>query len=592
MSALSSLDAHQGNFVGMVDEVRIWNVARSQAQIKSTINSRITSAQAGLVARWALDEGTGTTVNGSAGTAITGAVAGAYYFWSDGAPFTALADRPPLDPTVNAPADRAGGVSTSPALSVTVSDPESSPVTVTWYGRSFIPWAGADFTLIGLPDTQYYTGELYGGVNAMLESQTNWVVANRASSNVAYTVQYGDCVENGDNNGNPIEWMRADTAFAFIENPATTGLAEGVPYGIAVGNHDQSPNGDANGTTGFYNQYFGTARFQGRSYYGGHYGVNNDNWYDLFSTDGMDFIVISPEYDTSPDPAVLAWMDNLLTTYANRRAIVVTHYLTDTGKPAAFSLQGKEIWDALKGHPNLFLMLGGHIDGQGRRQDTFGANTVFSFLTNFQFHNNGGDGWMRIMELSPANNAIHVRTYSPWLNQYLVTPDSLNQFTVSYDLTPGYPFHAIGSTSGVSSGSVATQPWNGLQNGTNYEWYVTVDDGTSITRSPFWRFTTTGATGVGDQATAEIALAPINPNPMRGAGTIHFTLARESRVRLSILDVQGRVVAVLADGARTAGRHSIDWNGSGRSGALGSGIYFVRLETPGRSLVRRVALMR
>ena len=37
----------------------------------------------------------------------------------------------------------------------------------------------------------------------------------------------------------------ADAAFALLENPMTTGLPDGMPYGIAVGNHDQSPIGTA-----------------------------------------------------------------------------------------------------------------------------------------------------------------------------------------------------------------------------------------------------------------------------------------------------------------------------------------------------------
>src|SRR5206468_9161282 len=65
---------------------------------------------------------------------------------------------------------------------------------------------------------------------------------------------------------------------------------------------------------------FGVGRFQGRTYYGGHYGSNNDNWYDLFSASGMDFIVISFEYDTTPDQAILDWGDQLLTTYRDRKS--------------------------------------------------------------------------------------------------------------------------------------------------------------------------------------------------------------------------------------------------------------------------------
>jgi len=425
----------------------------------------------------------------------------------------------------------------------------------------------------------------------MLRAQTDWVAANRAAWNIAYASQYGDCVENGDKNGDPIEWVRADSAFSAIENPVTTGLPQGVPYGIAVGNHDQSPNGDADGTTTFFNQYFGVSRFQGRAYYGGHLGSTNDDHFQLFSAGGMDFIVINPEYDTSPDAAVLAWMDGLLTTYANRRAIIVSHYITNAGNPASFSGQGKAIYEALKGHPNLFLMLCGHIDGEGRRQDTFNGRTVQTLQTDYQWHANGGDGFMRLMLFSPANDAIRVRTYSPWLNQYRVSPDSVSQFTVSYDMSSGAAFQVLGSASGVTSGTLASLPWSGLLAGTSYEWYATTSDGTTLTRSPFWRFTTSGSVGVDDEDPGAFALAPITPNPIRGRGRVDFTVPVRSRVRLSVFDVQGREVARLVDDFQDAGRHSVAWD-EGRRRSLQSGIYFVRFEAPGVRVTRRVVLLR
>jgi Concanavalin A-like lectin/glucanases superfamily len=41
--------------IGDIDEVRLWNVARTQAQIRSFLNERIRTAQTGLVAVWPLD---------------------------------------------------------------------------------------------------------------------------------------------------------------------------------------------------------------------------------------------------------------------------------------------------------------------------------------------------------------------------------------------------------------------------------------------------------------------------------------------------------------------------------------------------------
>ena len=44
-----------------MDEARIWNVARTQTEILSTINQQITSGT-GLLARWGMNEGAGTTI--------------------------------------------------------------------------------------------------------------------------------------------------------------------------------------------------------------------------------------------------------------------------------------------------------------------------------------------------------------------------------------------------------------------------------------------------------------------------------------------------------------------------------------------------
>ena len=79
-----------------MDEVRLWNGARTQSEIQATINQQITTAQSDLVARWALDEGSGTTVSGSAGTAWTGTVVGANYAWEVGAPFSMSPNQPPV----------------------------------------------------------------------------------------------------------------------------------------------------------------------------------------------------------------------------------------------------------------------------------------------------------------------------------------------------------------------------------------------------------------------------------------------------------------------------------------------------------------
>jgi len=60
-----SLTARQ--FDGYLDEIRIWNIARSQKQIQSNMNRVLTGNEEGLVAYWRMDEGQGGRAFDSAG---------------------------------------------------------------------------------------------------------------------------------------------------------------------------------------------------------------------------------------------------------------------------------------------------------------------------------------------------------------------------------------------------------------------------------------------------------------------------------------------------------------------------------------------
>jgi hypothetical protein len=285
-----------------------------------------------------------------------------------------------------------------------------------------------EFAIVVLPDTQFYAQNL----SPTFAAQTQWIVANKSAKNIVYVAHVGDAVEHGNLT---TEWDYVNAAMSLLEDPNTTGLLHGIPYGIAVGNHDQSPEGNPGGSsTQLYNTYFGQSRFSGRPYYGGHYSANNDSHFSFFSAGGMDFIVIYIEYDEAAGAGVLAWADGLLKTHVSRRAIIVSHYIIEPGNPALFGRQGQAIYDTLKGNANLFLMLAGHRGGEGRRTDVFNGNTVHSLLADYQERANGGDGWLRILEFSPPNNEIRVRTYSPTLNQFETDADS--QFTLTYDMSP------------------------------------------------------------------------------------------------------------------------------------------------------------
>jgi len=424
-----------------------------------------------------------------------------------------LRNSPPVQPIVIAPPNAASGVTTSPSLGVTVSDPDGDHLTVTYYARpAELMLPAADFSIVVLPDAQYYTGSGNGGSPAILNRQTQWIVDSRSARNTAYVAQLGDLSDNGDRY--EVEWQAADAAFRLIEDPVTTGLPDGLPYGIAVGNHEQVPNG----VTALYNQYFGVARFAGRSYYGGHYGVNNNNHFDLFSASGMDFLAIHLELADSPSAAVLNWADGLLKAYPSRRGIVVSHHLidpplNDPDDPGTWGAQGQAVYNALKGNSNLFLMLCGHITPEGRRTDTYNDNSVHTLLSDYQDRDNGGNGWLRILEFSPASDEIRVKTYSPWIDEWEI--DASSQFTLVYDMpaTTRAPFAAIGTVAGVASGGAGSLPWPGRDPLTAYEWYVTVSDGEFTTTGPTWTFTT--GSGDAPQPVTNLTAAPM----VSGSGT-------------------------------------------------------------------------
>jgi hypothetical protein len=98
-----------------------------------------------------------------------------------------------------------------------------------------------------------------------------------------------------------------------------------------------------------------------------------------------------------------------------------------------------------------------------------------------------------------------------------------------------------------------------------------------------------------ESSQAGIRLGLAVPNPLADRTTIAFELARPSRARLAVYDVGGRLVRLLLDAERAAGRHVAAWDArDDRGRSVGSGVYFVRLHVPGETVVpvRRVTVAR
>ncbi|HEX8385185.1 MAG TPA: T9SS type A sorting domain-containing protein, partial [Rubricoccaceae bacterium] len=94
-----------------------------------------------------------------------------------------------------------------------------------------------------------------------------------------------------------------------------------------------------------------------------------------------------------------------------------------------------------------------------------------------------------------------------------------------------------------------------------------------------------GVVAAADGPTSGLALAVANPT--RSGAAVRFSVPAAGSVRLVVVDVLGREVAVLAEGERAAGPHT-----AALPGALAPGAYVVRLTTATGGLTRRATVVR
>lgn len=88
-------------------------------------------------------------------------------------------------------------------------------------------------------------------------------------------------------------------------------------------------------------------------------------------------------------------------------------------------------------------------------------------------------------------------------------------------------------------------------------------------------------------------LYPNYPNPFNAGTTISFSLYADERIHLDIVNLLGQPVRQLAAGYRSAGFHTLVWDGRDELGqSLPSGVYLVRLTSGQYSAVSRAALIK
>jgi hypothetical protein len=296
-----------------------------------------------------------------------------------------------------------------------------------------------DFTIVALPDTQYYAADHPD----ILQAQSEWLVAQGAASDVVLVVHEGDIVDKDE----PRQWAAASGSLHLLDGV--------VPYMVTSGNHDYTRTATVVTRSSLINRYFPAATFSAMPSFGGTFEPDHvENAFQLIDAPGGPWLILSLEF--GPRDAVLAWANRIVKQHASTPTIVVTHaylysddtrydhltrpdqlwnphvYLDDRA-PGSVN-DGEEIWRKLiRDNDNILFVLCGHDleDGVGRLTSTRrDGSQVHQLLANFQMEPLGGGGYLRVMRFSPAEHRVAVQTYSPLSDTFKTDPD--NDFSLDY----------------------------------------------------------------------------------------------------------------------------------------------------------------
>jgi hypothetical protein len=148
-------------FAGEIDELQVWNVARSETEIAEGVNVQLTGTEPGLKAYYRMSNGSGTTLtddsgNGRTGTLVdggTGVPADGAIQWVPSGAFSGVAN--PNTPPVADPQSLTTAEETALPITLTGSDLDENPLTfrvVTQPTRGVLSGTAPDLVYTPLPN--------------------------------------------------------------------------------------------------------------------------------------------------------------------------------------------------------------------------------------------------------------------------------------------------------------------------------------------------------------------------------------------------------------------------------------------------------
>ena len=160
------------------------------------------------------------------------------------------------------------------------------------------------------------------------------------------------------------------------------------------------------------------------------------------------------------------------------------------------------------------------------------------------------------------------------------------------------------SAARLERADAATGPWTAVSAAVRIEGGITIAVDRSVTPGATYHYrlvatapdggivmfgTVIGTAGV---SIKELAVTSVVPNPSFASVRIEYTVPTQSQIHVSVVDIQGREVAVLNRGMLPPGVYHVVWNGQNSRGRAPAGMYFIQLKSPKQTVVRRMVLAR
>lgn len=267
------------------------------------------------------------------------------------------------------------------------------------------------FKIAVVPDMQYLAANDTTKLSALFQ----WLVDNDVAQDIAVALQCGDFVND------PLvaaEWTAAQAALAIWTTD------DSLPFLLTQGNHDGSRSSDVPSEAAWRTAFPATI-YTARSWWaGGFYDANPENCYLTRTIDGTDYLFLSLQWALSDE--VLAWAAGIIAANPTKDVIVLTHCISNlTGLEqvadpfaplgGAYSVPadsqcGQQIWDAIKGYPNVRWILAGHLPPATQFQLT---GTQGNLVNVCQFEIENDTAPLGLLTIDTANNRCDYETYDP-----------------------------------------------------------------------------------------------------------------------------------------------------------------------------------